>query len=241
MPLDETPSRDPHEPPMEMAEEAMAPPDQSPSSGPSAVAATKENGPVSSPSLTKGETEQRLPPVASANDTAEPSIFHHLKWITWPLLGGVAIPIVTQNENGPCPLVAISNVLLLKRKLTIPSGEEAVQAPRLLDMIGNAMIENVPKNISEAERLNLETNMNDAMLILDRLRTGLDVNVQFSGCRSFEYTPECIIFDLLGIPLYHGWVIDPQSQEYPAVNGCSYNQLVERIFCDKETTDDSDK
>jgi hypothetical protein len=27
----------------------------------------------------------------------------------------------------------------------------------------------------------------------------------------FEYTPECIIFDLLNIPLYHGWLFDPQQ------------------------------
>lgn len=26
----------------------------------------------------------------------------------------------------------------------------------------------------------------------------------------FEFTPECAIFDLLDIPLYHGWIVDPQ-------------------------------
>lgn len=31
-------------------------------------------------------------------------------------------------------------------------------------------------------------------------------------CRidDFEFTPECAIFDLLDIPLYHGWIVDPQ-------------------------------
>lgn len=53
-------------------------------------------------------------------------------------------------------------------------------------------------------------NMSDAMAILHKLQTGLDVNVKFTGVRVFEYTPECIVFDLLDIPLYHGWLVDPQ-------------------------------
>lgn len=48
------------------------------------------------------------------------------------------------------------------------------------------------------------------MTVLPKLATGLDVNVQFTGVSDFEYTPECSIFDLLGIPLYHGWLVDPQ-------------------------------
>lgn len=53
-------------------------------------------------------------------------------------------------------------------------------------------------------------NMSDAMAVLHKLQTGLDVNVKFTGVRVFEYTPECIVFDLLDIPLYHGWLVDPQ-------------------------------
>lgn len=26
----------------------------------------------------------------------------------------------------------------------------------------------------------------------------------------FEFTPERALFDLLGIDLYHGWIVDPQ-------------------------------
>jgi hypothetical protein len=53
-------------------------------------------------------------------------------------------------------------------------------------------------------------NVDDAMTVLPKLATGLDVNVRFTGVSDFEYTPECSIFDLLGIPLYHGWLVDPQ-------------------------------
>ncbi|EFX62392.1 hypothetical protein DAPPUDRAFT_270490 [Daphnia pulex] len=58
--------------------------------------------------------------------------------------------------------------------------------------------------------------MHDAMAVLPKLQTGLDVNVKFTVVRDFEYTPECIIFDLLRIPLFHGWLVDPQTPEIVA-------------------------
>lgn len=52
----------------------------------------------------------------------------------------------------------------------------------------------------------------------------------------FEYTPELIIFDLLEIRLYHGWLVDPQEPEVGvAVGNCSYNQLVEKIIAQKSS------
>lgn len=56
-------------------------------------------------------------------------------------------------------------------------------------------------------------NMSDAMAVLPKLSTGLDVNVRFTGVSDFEYTPECIVFDLLDILLYHGWLVDPQVRQ----------------------------
>lgn len=59
-------------------------------------------------------------------------------------------------------------------------------------------------------------NISDTMTVLPKLSTGLDVNVRFTGVSDFEYTPECIVFDLLNIPLYHGWLVDPQVSPPPA-------------------------
>ena len=49
------------------------------------------------------------------------------------------IAIVTQNENGPCPLLSIVNVLLLQRKLTLPEGCEVISAEQLLEYIGSCI------------------------------------------------------------------------------------------------------
>ena len=57
--------------------------------------------------------------------------------------------------------------------------------------------------------------------------------------RDFEYTRESIVFDLLGLQLYHGWLADPQNRdEQAAVGQCTYNQLVEKIIEDKSSADE---
>ncbi|KAM6943284.1 ubiquitin carboxyl-terminal hydrolase MINDY-2 [Xenentodon cancila] len=163
-------------------------------------------------------------------DRAAGQSIYHIKWIKWREEN---TPIITQNENGPCPLLAIMNVLLLAWKVKMPPMMEIITAEQLMEYLGDYILETKPKEISEAQRLNYEQNMSDAMAVLHKLQTGLDVNVRFTGVRVFEYTPECIVFDLLDIPLYHGWLVDPQMQDIvKAVGNCSYNQLVEKIiFC----------
>ncbi|XP_055986671.1 ubiquitin carboxyl-terminal hydrolase MINDY-2 [Sorex fumeus] len=158
---------------------------------------------------------------------------YHIKWIQWKEEN---TPIITQNENGPCPLLAILNVLLLAWKVKLPPMMEIITAEQLMEYLGDYMLEAKPKEISEIQRLNYEQNMSDAMAILHKLQTGLDVNVKFTGVRVFEYTPECIVFDLLDIPLYHGWLVDPQTDDIvKAVGNCSYNQLVEKIISCKQS------
>jgi len=96
------------------------------------------------------------------------------------------------------------------------------------------------KNLDPSQRLDYEANVGEAVDLLPKLQTGLDVNVKFSSVSDFEYTKECIVFDLFNIALYHGWLVDPQQEEVvKAVDGLSYNQLVERIINNK-TSSDSD-
>lgn len=92
------------------------------------------------------------------------------------------IPLIyTQNENGPCPLLALCNVLLLTGRIKIPPGETVVTGTHLIDLLGACLIECHPgDNISDGERANYEQNIQDAMAIFPNLQTGLDVNVKFN-------------------------------------------------------------
>uniref|UniRef100_F7EC96 Ubiquitin carboxyl-terminal hydrolase n=1 Tax=Macaca mulatta TaxID=9544 RepID=F7EC96_MACMU len=163
--------------------------------------------------LCKGEEEEEetAQVLAASKERFPGQSVYHIKWIQWKEEN---TPIITQNENGPCPLLAILNVLLLAWKVKLPPMMEIITAEQLMEYLGDYMLDAKPKEISEIQRLNYEQNMSDAMAILHKLQTGLDVNVRFTGVRVFEYTPECIVFDLLDIPLYHGWLVDPQGQLY---------------------------
>lgn len=142
------------------------------------------------------------------------------------------IAIITQNENGPCPLIAIMNVLLLKGDLRLPKILDVITADQLMEFLGDCILSNMPSNLSNGAQLNYEQNMMDAIAILPKLQTGLDVNVRFTSVTDFEFTPELIVFDLLRIPLYHGWLVDPVSDPdaAAAIGSCSYNQLVDKII-----------
>lgn len=67
---------------------------------------------------------------------------YHIKWIKWK---GINTPIITQNENGPCPLLAVVNVLLLQRRIRIPSPQEIVTSGQLMEYIGDCILEESPK------------------------------------------------------------------------------------------------
>lgn len=191
---------------------------------------------VVSPEEPKDELSPPQPVVSSPRKISKPapeSQSYQLKWIKWR---GNKCPIVTQNENGPCPLIAIINVLLLKNHISLPSMMETITPNQLIEYLGDCILENIPKNLKDEEQLNYEQNMHDAIAILPKLLTGLDVNVRFSSVSDFEYTPELIFFDLLHIPLYHGWLVDPDSiQVTTAVGNCSYNQLVDKIITNKSS------
>ncbi|XP_035871356.1 ubiquitin carboxyl-terminal hydrolase MINDY-1 isoform X3 [Phyllostomus discolor] len=161
--------------------------------------------------------------------------FYCVKWIPWK---GARTPIITQSSNGPCPLLAIMNILFLQWKVKLPPQKEVITSDELMAHLGDCLLSIKPQEKSEGLQLNFQQNVDDAMTVLPKLATGLDVNVRFTGVSDFEYTPECSIFDLLGIPLYHGWLVDPQSPEaVSAVGKLSYNQLVEKIITCKHSSD----
>ena len=60
----------------------------------------------------------------------------------------------------------------------------------------------------------------------------------YCSVSGFEFTRETGVFDILGIPLYHGWLVDPQnSMCCEAVGDLSYNQLVEMVINNTQSKD----
>ncbi|XP_044959884.1 ubiquitin carboxyl-terminal hydrolase MINDY-2 isoform X2 [Hordeum vulgare subsp. vulgare] len=141
---------------------------------------------------------------------------------------GRRTPIVYQNDNGPCPLLAICNVLLLKNVISLNPDAGEVSQQKLLSLVADRLIDSNSSAQGKDEEYarNWEHNISDAIDLLPRLTTGIDVNVMFRKVDDFEFTPERAIFDLLDIPLYHGWIVDPQDNDTAsAIGSKSYNAL----------------
>ncbi|KAJ3149321.1 Ubiquitin carboxyl-terminal hydrolase MINDY-1 [Geranomyces michiganensis] len=148
------------------------------------------------------------------------------------------LSIITQNRNGPCPLLALTNVLILRGEITIPHHERErgeIAYEQILAVVGDWLTSRLPAGTPTAATAggDFSQNLTDVFEILPTLQTGLDVNVRFSSPTSFELTPALLVFDAFNITLCHGWTVDPQDTETYAivVDSCgSYNAVVEKII-----------
>lgn len=184
--------------------------------------------------MTTRVTDESSTAAAPLTSEGEDSVYQ-LKWIEW---NGAFTAIVTQNHNGPCPLLALCNVLLLRQTLSLAYGSTVTTSSQLVHKLGALLLEGAPKDLPEWERCNYEQNIQDAMAVFPKLQTGLDINVVFNNVTSFEFTSEMGVFDLLGVQLYHGWLPDPQDMPtYDLVHGLSYNHLVEKSIMGSGTGD----
>ncbi|ETM34982.1 hypothetical protein L914_18046 [Phytophthora nicotianae] len=148
---------------------------------------------------------------------------------------GKPVHYVCQNANGPCPLLAIANVLLLRGQLSLEGIVEPpgfVSAQNLMQLVHRRLLDTNPplSNASELQRLTQEKTLQDVSELLPSLLVGLDVNVRFHNVTDFEYTVACAAFDMLDIVLVHGWLLDDQDDKTMKVVGNkSYNELIERL------------
>lgn len=162
---------------------------------------------------------------------------HYLYQVKWIHFNRSNVGIITQNENGPCPLLAIVNILTLQGKIKLPPTLEVVSSSQLMEYLADCVFEQTLPEGQDNAVQDYEQNRHDALAIFHKLQTGLDVNVKFSGVADFEYTPECIVFDLLSIRLVHGWLVDHElPDEVAAIGSLSYNQLVEKIIIQKNSS-----
>lgn len=135
-----------------------------------------------------------------------------------------------QDENGPCPLLAIVNVLALQGNIVL-SSSPTISTEALYDLLGAVLFQKATSQPS-SELENQEHLFSEVLEVLPVLQTGLDVNLRFTTSTSFEFTRELAVFDSLNITLVHGWLIDPQSLNYSLISPLSYNQAVERSLED---------
>jgi len=219
---------------MERSPQAPSSPQSSPP--PSKKSSTVEPSPsqgqsqAQSQSQDKSQSHETSQSPEQAQEVDPSKQIYHVKWIGWH---DTRCPIILQNVNGPCPLISLTNVLLLSGKMSLNEGTEVISSDFLNEYIANLLL------TQESSSSNTAMRISDAIGILPTLSRGLDVNVQFYAVDAFEFTKEIEVFELLKVPLYHGWLVDPQEEAVAnAVGRLSYNQLVEKVINDQTSNDD---
>ncbi|KAN0033995.1 hypothetical protein ACTFIV_000475 [Dictyostelium citrinum] len=135
------------------------------------------------------------------------------------------VSIILQNENGPCPLISIANVLLLSQKISLNPDIQFVTIKKLGDLIMKHA-KSLYKDNQDVLDILEDYNKN----VLPSLEKGLIVNIYFDSIQGFEKTEPCQIFDYLNIKLVHGWIVDPNQKEVKQLIGhLNYNDLVPKI------------
>ena len=145
------------------------------------------------------------------------------------------VGILLQSANGPCPLIALFNILLLRGSVQLPAGAGEVPASRVVAMLAEYLLDKneamLNSAASESVKADLRYNLADAISLIPMLMTGIDVNVRFNDIRGVEYTQALCVFDLLRIDLVHGWVVDPQDVETARVIGDkTYNEVAYNVI-----------
>ncbi|CCE65051.1 hypothetical protein TPHA_0J02310 [Tetrapisispora phaffii CBS 4417] len=122
-------------------------------------------------------------------------------------LNGVQNKIILQNENGPCALIALTNILLLSPNYSYTAQtlieyvnrSETVLLSTLIQILANIGIQ-----FPNGDKLDI----NQLLQLLPKLHNGLNINPKFNG--TFVDGPEMSLFRLYNVGVVHGWMIDPE-------------------------------
>ncbi|KAF2680184.1 hypothetical protein K458DRAFT_421726 [Lentithecium fluviatile CBS 122367] len=158
----------------------------------------------------------------------------HIRWHDVSKRGIRTSPILTQNLNGPCPLLALVNALVL----STPAGMETalVETLRTREQVSlGLLLDAVFDELMSGRRGGAAQELPDVSELykfLLALHTGLNVNPMFVqdadstdgtsahgsllGDRpgGFENTRDMRLYRTFDIPLMHGWLPEPGSDAY---------------------------
>lgn len=159
----------------------------------------------------------------------------HIRWHDVNTRGIRTSPILTQNINGPCPLLALVNALVLSTPAGVETAlvetlrtREQVSLGLLLDAVFDELMSG--RRGDAAQEL---PDVSDLYKFLLALHTGLNVNPAFvqdpeatNGTTAgssltarpgvFENTRDMKLYKTFNLPLMHGWLPDPASEAYSA-------------------------
>jgi len=149
---------------------------------------------------------------------------------------------VLQELEGPCPLIGIFNVLLLRGSVRLSPDLALISFQEMIDHIKryfeHRLGQRSLKDVDSQKTANDIKNFEDARKHFPNLEKGLDINVKFSEPEAFEFTTEVAMFDVYDIRLVHAWTVDPQLTGLAFIREQSYNELTSFILSELDEKSD---
>ncbi|KAI9807621.1 MAG: hypothetical protein M1825_005561 [Sarcosagium campestre] len=135
--------------------------------------------------LEHGEPAARDGPLRKRTQTTETYEVKHIRWVDPAVSDAVRTsPILVQNANGPCPLVALVNALSLTTPTNVDTGlvetlrvREQVSLGLLLDAVFDELMSGRRGGVAQDL-----PDVSDLYQFLITLHTGMNVNPQFVPC-----------------------------------------------------------
>ncbi|KAL7267179.1 hypothetical protein RUND412_010245 [Rhizina undulata] len=159
----------------------------------------------------------RPSPQPSAATTTEIYQIKHITWADPRCTDLRHSPILLQNLNGPCPLLALINALILATPpgmttslVEALSHREQVSLELLLDTVFEELMSRKSTDLPD---------VGDLFAFLLTLHTGMNVNPKLTPQivngkvlpGGFERTREMDLYGAFRVPLFHGWLPDPEN------------------------------
>jgi len=149
---------------------------------------------------------------------------------------------VLQEQEGPCPLIGIFNVLLLRGSVRLSPQLALISFQDMIDHIKRYFEQRLSqrsfRDADSQKTANDIKNFEDARKHFPNLEKGLDINVKFSEPDAFEFTTEVAMFDLYDIRLVHAWTVDPQMSGLAFIREQTYNELTSFILSEVDEKSD---
>ncbi|EMG47121.1 hypothetical protein SBY92_000763 [Candida maltosa Xu316] len=178
----------------------------------------------------------QVPPEGGSSSSSRPheSVQFPVKLVDWTLANkSLSTPILLQEKNGPCPLIALCNSLLLnndfqnenqlvsyedshpksttveavfnfKQKLVNKyHNEGCISLQEILEYLGDLLL----IFVDSKPKMNA-VNIDEMLVNLPKLHTGLNVNPLLNS-NNFQRELGTELFEIFGLKFKHGWVIDP--------------------------------
>lgn len=245
-------------------------PPKAPAASPGPTAVDEEAPPVLPPRHSE-DVPPRQPPRPADADAGSKTETYQIKNINWYDANAARnprkSPILVQNANGPCPLVALVNALTLTTPADV-TNTVLVETLRSREQISlNLLLEAVFDELMSPRRTQPDAALPDVTELyafLKGLHTGMNVNPRYVATPeliakhkrnslthvhpsergnlipgTFEDTRDMKLYATFSVPLLHGWLPPKEDPAYDAFNrqASSYDDAQNLMFREEELED----